>query len=387
MHARPAQDESGPRRPRVGVLGAGQLARMGQQAAIPLAVDLRVLANDPSEAAVLAGVEAVVGSTDDLDTLRAFAADVDVLTFEFEGIDPEHLRALEAEGHRLVPSPAAKLVAQDKLHQRQTLGDAGFPVPPWIRATSADEVVAFAEQHGWPLVLKAPRGGYDGRGVQVVDDVDEAAAMLAGLPDGVLVEPKLPIEREVAALVARTADGSSVVYPVVETVQRHAMLRELIAPAEIPAALADEAADLARRIVEHIDATGLIAVELFVTAKGLSVNELALRPHNSGHYSIEGAVTSQFEQHVRAVLGWPLGSPALTAPAAVTVNVVGPDDGSDPASRLPQALAVEGAHVHLYGKGARPGRKLGHVTALGPDVETARATAWRAVKILEGDAA
>ncbi|MGX6447063.1 5-(carboxyamino)imidazole ribonucleotide synthase [Patulibacter sp. S7RM1-6] len=387
VHGRPAPDASGHRRPRVGVLGAGQLARMDQQAAIPLAVDLRVLANDPSEAAVLAGVEAVIGSTDDLDVLRAFADDVDVLTFEFEGIDPEHLRALEEEGHVLVPSPAAKLVAQDKLHQRQTLGEAGFPVPPWIRATHADEIAAFADEHGWPLVLKAPRGGYDGRGVQVVDDVDEAAGMLAGLPGGVLVEPKLPIEREVAALVARTGDGSSVVYPVVETVQRDAMLRELIAPAEIPAALADEAADLARRIVEHIDATGLIAVELFVTAEGLSVNELALRPHNSGHYSIEGAVTSQFEQHVRAVLGWPLGSPALTAPAAVTVNVVGPEDGSDPAVRLPRALAVEGAHVHLYGKSARPGRKLGHVTALGPDVATARDTAWRAVKILEGDAA
>jgi 5-(carboxyamino)imidazole ribonucleotide synthase len=357
---------------------------MDQQAAIALDVDLRLLADGPHDGAVLAGVEALVGDHGDLDVLRAFASGVDVVTFEFEGVDNALLQALVDEGHRLVPEPAAKLYAQDKLHQRRGLGAAGFPVPPFEHARTAVDVAEFARRFGWPVVLKAPRGGYDGRGVGVIADAEEAAAFLAPLPDGALVEPALTIEREIAVQVARTSDGTTAAYPVVETVQVDAMLRELVAPAEVPEALAAEAVDLAVRIVEHIGATGLIAVELFVTPDGLQVNELAMRPHNSGHYSIEGAVTSQFEQHLRAALDWPLGATDLTAPAAVTVNVVGPADGSDPRERLPQALAVPGAHVHLYGKGARAGRKLGHVTALGPDVATARATAWRAVTILEG---
>jgi 5-(carboxyamino)imidazole ribonucleotide synthase len=368
------------------VLGAGQLARMDQQAAIALDVDLRVLADGPGDAAVLAGVEAQVGDHRDLDVLRAFAADVDVVTFEFEGADPAFLATLAEEGHRLVPPPGAKLFAQDKLHQRRELGAAGVPVPAFEHARTAVDVAEFAATHGWPVVLKAPRGGYDGRGVGVVGDAEEAAAFLAPLPDGALVEPSLAIEREVAVQVARRSDGTTAAYPVVETVQVDAMLRELVAPAEVPEAVAAEAVDLAVRIVDHIGALGLVAVELFLTPDGLVVNELAMRPHNSGHYSIEGAVTSQFEQHVRAALDWPLGSTALVAPAAVTVNVVGPEDGSDPRTRLPEALAVAGAHVHLYGKGARPGRKLGHVTALADDVATARDVAWRAVRILEGTA-
>jgi 5-(carboxyamino)imidazole ribonucleotide synthase len=386
LNPRPPAPDDAPRRPRLGVLGAGQLARMDLQAAIALDVDLRLLADGPGDAAVLAGAEALVGDHSDLDVLRAFASGVDVVSFEFEGVDNALLQALEDEGHRLVPRPAAKLYAQDKLHQRRGLGDAGFPVPPFEHARTAVDVAEFAAAQGWPVVLKAPRGGYDGRGVGVVADAEEAAAFLAPLPDGALVEPALTIVREIAVQVARTSDGTTAAYPVVETVQHEAMLRELVAPAEVDDALATEAVDLAVRIVDHIGATGLVAVELFVTPDGLLVNELAMRPHNSGHYSIEGATTSQFEQHVRAALDWPLGSTDLVAPAAVTVNVVGPEDGSDPRERLPRALAVPGAHVHLYGKGARPGRKLGHVTALGPDVATARATAWRAVEILEGTA-
>jgi 5-(carboxyamino)imidazole ribonucleotide synthase len=386
LNPRPPAPDDAPSRPRIGILGAGQLARMDQQAAIPLDLDLRLLADGPADAAVLAGTEALVGDHGDLDVLRAFASGVDVVTFEFEGVDNALLQTLVDEGHRLVPAPAAKLFAQDKLHQRRGLGDAGFPVPPFEHARTVADVAAFAATHGWPVVLKAPRGGYDGRGVGVVDDEAEAAAFLEPLPDGALVEPKVVIEREIAVQVARTSDGASVAYPVVETVQHEAMLRELVAPAEIPAELAREAVDLAVAIVDHIGATGLVAVELFVTPDGLRINELAMRPHNSGHYSIEGAVTSQFEQHLRAALDWPLGSTALVAPAAVTVNVVGPEDGSDPRTRLREALAVEGAHVHLYGKGARAGRKLGHVTALGPDVATAKEIAWRAVDVLEGRA-
>jgi 5-(carboxyamino)imidazole ribonucleotide synthase len=201
-----------------------------------------------------------------------------------------------------------------------------------------------------------------------------------------VLEPALAIERELAVQVARTSDGKMATYPVVETVQRDAMLRELICPADLSGERALQACELARGIVAHIGATGIAAVELFLTPDGLLVNELALRPHNSGHHTIEATATSQFEQHLRAALDWPLGETRLRAPAAVTVNVIGPADGSDPRSRLRAALAVPGAHVHLYGKEARPGRKLGHVTALGRDRPSAREIAWRAARILEGAA-
>jgi 5-(carboxyamino)imidazole ribonucleotide synthase len=280
-----------------------------------------------------------------------------------------------------VPAPAAKLYAQDKLHQRRELAAAGFPVPPFTHARTTIDVAQFAARHGWPVVMKAPRGGYDGRGVLVATTAADAASYLAELADGALLEPALAIECELAVQVARTSDGRSVTYPVVETIQRDAMLRELICPAQISAAHALQACELARTIVEHIGASGLIAVELFLTPDGLLVNELALRPHNSGHHTIEATVTSQFEQHLRAVLDWPLGATELVAPA--TVNVIGPPDGSDPRDRLAPALGVAGAHVHLYGKTARPGRKLGHVTALGADTAGARRTAWRAADILE----
>jgi 5-(carboxyamino)imidazole ribonucleotide synthase len=381
INARPPGSTVGPR---IGILGAGQLARMDVQAAIALDLEVRVLAGSAQDAAVLAGAEAVVGDHRDPAVLAEFAAGVDVLTFEFEGLDPAHLIALEQAGHRLVPVPAAKLLAQDKLVQRTTLAQAGFPVPPFVHARSAADAEAFAERHGWPVIAKAPRGGYDGRGVAIAQDAAQAGEFIDGLPDGALLEPALTIERELAVQVARTSDGATVAYPVVETVQREAMLRELIAPADISPQRAREAVELAGAIVESIGATGLVAVELFVTLDGLLVNELAMRPHNSGHHTIEATTTSQFEQHLRAALDWPLGATELVAPAAVTVNVVGPADGSDPRERRAAAVAVPGAHVHLYGKAARPGRKLGHVTALGPDVATAREIAWRAANILEG---
>ena len=379
-------DSSARRGALLGILGAGQLARMDLEAAIALDLDLTVLASSVDDAAVRAGARARIGDHHELAVLEAFAAEVDVVTFEFEGIDPAHLTALERAGHRLVPSARAKLFAQDKLHQRRELAAAGFPVPPFAHARTAIDLIEFAATYGWPVVMKAPRGGYDGRGVVIATTESEGAAYLAELPGGALLEPALAIECELAVRVARSSDGTMATYPVVETVQRDAMLRELVCPAEISEQHALQACELARGIVAHIGATGLAAVELFLTPEGLLVNELALRPHNSGHHTIEATVTSQFEQHLRAALDWPLGETRLRAPAAVTVNVVGPADGSDPRDRLREALAVGGAHIHLYGKQARPGRKLGHVTALGRDRATARQTAWRAARILEGSA-
>ena len=360
------------------MVGGGQLARMTQQAAIALAVELTVLDAAGSPAAQ-AGAQLVEGRPDDPAALRALAEATDVITFDHELVPPAAMEQLAAEGRLVRPAPAAQRLAQDKLHARRTLADLGLPVPAFAPATSRADVDRFAAEHGWPVVLKARSGGYDGRGVAVVDDSATAAEALAAMRDDAVVEEHVAIARELAVLIARRPSGEMTVYPVVETRQEDAQLRELVVGASNP-----EAEALGVRIVEHADATGIVAVELFETADGsLLVNELALRPHNSGHWTIEGATTSQFEQHLRAVLDWPLGETDLRAPAVATVNVLG-QEGGDPQAGLPAALAVPGAHVHLYGKRSRPGRKLGHVTALGEDAGTALATARRAVAALEG---
>jgi 5-(carboxyamino)imidazole ribonucleotide synthase len=365
------------------MIGAGQLARMTHQAAVGLGVELTVLAADRHDSAVAAGARHRIGRADDRGALAALAGEADVVTFDHEHVPLDALAELARAGHAIRPAPAAKALAQDKLHARRTLRDLGFPVPAFAAASTAGEIAAFARDAGWPVVVKAQRGGYDGRGVHVVQDAEAAGRALAASGGATLVEEHVKIATEVAVLVARRPSGDAVAYPVVETVQSDGMLVELVAPAPVAAATAAEATALALRLAEGVGATGLVALELFVTAGGaLLVNELALRPHNSGHWTIEGAETSQFEQHLRAVLDWPLGATTLRAPAVATVNVVGRGD-ADPADRLPAALAVPGAHVHLYGKRARDGRKLGHVTALGPDAATARGVAREAAARLE----
>jgi 5-(carboxyamino)imidazole ribonucleotide synthase len=371
------------RPPRVAMVGAGQLARMTHQAAIALGVELRVLADSEADPAVTAGAAHLIGSPESLGDLQALAAEADVVTFDHEKIPPEHLSALEADGVLLAPSPAAKLFAQDKHAARRELSARGFPVPPFILAGTRDETERFGDEHGWPLIGKVVRGAYDGRGVFELSDLDAAVRALDEVGP-FLLEPRLELRRELAVLVARSVTGEVAAYPAVETVQRDAMCREVLAPADVGHGLAEEARRLALDIATGIAATGIVAIELFETQAGLLVNELALRPHNSGHYTIEGCVTSQFEQHLRAVLGWPLGATDAVAPAVAMVNVVGPDDGSDPAARIEGALSVPGAHVHLYGKQSRPGRKLGHVTVCGDDLESARAAARRAAAALEG---
>jgi 5-(carboxyamino)imidazole ribonucleotide synthase len=264
------------------------------------------------------------------------------------------------------------------------LAAAGLPVPDFAPVADAAAVERFAARHGWPVVLKARCGGYDGRGVAFARDPAEAAAVLERGGEW-LAERHVAIELELAALLARRPAGETVLWPVVHTIQRDGMCRELHVPAPVEPALAGQAEELARAVADAVGATGVLAVELFVAGGGLLVNELALRPHNSGHFSIEGAETSQFENHLRAVLDWPLGVTTPRAPHVATVNVVGGEAG-DPLERLPAALAVPGAHVHLYGKAPRPERKLGHVTALADTAEAARATARRAAALLTGEA-
>ena len=368
-------------RPTVGIVGAGQLARMAQQAAIALGIDLRVLADSPSDSAaqVIPGVFG--GDYRVLDDLRRLAKAADVVTFDHELADPDHLAALAGEGVILRPGPGTKVFAQDKLHQRRELSARGFRVPAFAEVRELTDVEAFADEHGWPVVLKAPRGGYDGRGVFVVDDAPAAGAALSDASP-LLAEALVPLVREVAVLVARRPSGHAVAWPVIETVQVEGILRELVVPAPLDTTRADQARAIGLRIAEAIDLSGVMAVELFDTGDQFLVNELACRPHNSGHWTIEGAVTSQFANHLRAVLDWPLGDTAALAPAVVTVNVLGRGDGFDPAGGLQAALAVPGVGIHLYGKEPRPGRKLGHVTALGDDAADVRERAGAAAAAL-----
>jgi 5-(carboxyamino)imidazole ribonucleotide synthase len=368
---------------RVGMIGAGQLARMTQRAAIDLGIHLIVLAVRDDEPAVSAGASRRLGAADDPAALMALAAEVDVVTLDHELVDAATLAAIEARGTPVRPSARALKVAQDKLVARETFASLGLPGPAHVVATDEAGVAALGATYGWPLVAKARTGGYDGRGVEIVADEAGLARVLARGGEWI-VEQRIDIALEIAVLVARRPSGESVVYPVVETLQRDGICHELVMPARIAAEVAERAVAIAQRIAEGIDAVGILAVEQFVTPSGeVLVNEIAVRPHNSGHATIEGTATSQFTNHLRAVLDWPLGATDLQAGCAVTVNVLGVDD-RDVAGRVPTALAVDGARIHLYGKDSRPGRKIGHVTVLGDDVGSALEAARSAAAILVG---
>jgi 5-(carboxyamino)imidazole ribonucleotide synthase len=375
--------------PVVAMVGGGQLSRMTHAAAIALGQSLRVLATDPAESAALVAADVRIGDHRDLAALQALADGATVVTFDHEHVPAEHLRTLEQAGHRVAPGPAALIHAQDKLVLRRALADAGEPQPAWAEASTVHAVTAFAEDVGWPVVLKTPRGGYDGKGVFVVGGPDQVADLLEE-HGTLLVEERVAMVRELSAQVARSPFGQVAVWPVVETVQRDGVCAEVLAPAPgLDEELATAAQELAVRIADRLGVVGMLAVELFETADGVLVNELAMRPHNSGHWTIEGARTSQFEQHLRAVLDYPLGDTAMTAPVAVMANVLGgaaaEDDWAGPP--LDERIHHFMAHwpdvkLHWYGKGQRRGRKLGHVTALGSDVAEVRARAVAAAHYL-----
>lgn len=374
-------------RPRahLGIVGAGQLARMTLQAAIPLGLRIRLLADRPDDSAALVAADVVVGSPDDAAALVAFARDCDVVTFDHELVPPSCLDAVAVAGICLRPSAEAMRLAQNKRAQRLLFSGLALPVPPFRVLRDRDDVEGALRTLGLPLVLKTERGGYDGRGVWTVERADEARALVRDLTAsgvGVVAEAWVAIERELAVLVARRPCGATAVYPLVETVQVEGICREVVCPAPVAPEVTAEAEAIATRIAAAAEVVGVLAVEFFLAGGRLLVNEIATRPHNSGHYSIEGCVTSQFEQHLRAVLDWPLGETAPAAPAVVTVNVLGGPSARDPFATLPDALATAGAHLHLYGKAPRPGRKLGHVTVCAADVETARRRAWAAAAVL-----
>ncbi len=368
------------------MIGGGQLARMTHQAAIALGQSLRVLAAGPQEPAAQVTPDVVIGSHTDLDALRRAAAGATVLTFDHEHVPTEALETLVAEGVNVAPPPAALVHAQDKLVMRRRLEAMGAPIPRYTAIEAVEDVIAFSAEVGGPVVLKTIRGGYDGRGVVLAADVDEARDVAARyLADGVpiIAEERVDMRRELAALVARSPFGQGAAWPVVETVQRDGICVVVLAPApELFDELGSSAQQLALKLAAELGVVGVLAVELFETTDGrLLVNELAMRPHNSGHWSMDGAVTSQFEQHVRAVLDYPLGDTALLAPATVMANVLG-------APRIPAMSMDERVHhlfarmpdakVHLYGKKERPGRKIGHVNLTGDDPGVLRERAERA---------
>jgi 5-(carboxyamino)imidazole ribonucleotide synthase len=358
------------------MVGGGQLARMTHQAAIALGQSLRVLAVSGDEPAPLVAPDVDLGSHTDLAALRAFAAHCDVVTLDHEHVPTEHLRALVADGVTVHPGPDALIHAQDKLVMRRRLADLGVPVPAFAPVTSVEDVAEF----GWPCVLKAARGGYDGRGVWLLRSPDDAlVASLLDRGTPLLVERFVTMRRELAALVARSPFGQGACWPVVETVQSDGICVEVIAPAPgLSTSTADEAQRLALRVAEELGVVGVLAVELFETDDGLVVNELAMRPHNSGHWTIDGAVTSQFEQHIRAVLDYPLGATDPVAPVTVMANVLGATQPDVLAidERLHHLFARFGqAKVHLYGKAERPGRKIGHVTVVGTELAPVRRVA------------
>jgi 5-(carboxyamino)imidazole ribonucleotide synthase len=387
--------------PVVGIIGGGQLARMCAGPAAELAVSLSVLAEASDASAAQVVPSAPVGSHADVDAVLAFAKHCDVVTFDHEHVPAHVLDALVTAGVPLHPSPSALRFAQDKLAMRERLTEIGVTCPRWRAARTEADVAAFAAEVGWPVVAKTPRGGYDGKGVRMAGSADELADWLAlageqegtdgPLAGGVLLEEKVDFVRELAVLIARSPSNQAAAWPVVETVQTDGICTEVLAPAPgLDRDLAAVVTEAGLRIAESLDVTGVFAVELFEVRDAATggaayvVNELAMRPHNSGHWSMDGAVTGQFEQHLRAVLDLPLGSPAPRAAYTVMANVLGGDYPElYPAYRHVMARDPE-LKVHLYGKGVRPGRKIGHVNLSGHDLADLRERAGHAADYLAG---
>jgi len=357
----------------VAVVGGGQLARMMAPAATALGITLRVLVESEQASAALAAHEIVVGMPSDPDAVRRLLAEPrpDVVTWEHEHIPAEVFAACAEAGVPARPDAGALLHAQDKIAMRTRLDALGLPNPLWCEVASLEDVADFLAEAGGRAVVKTARGGYDGKGVRVVTHPEQVADWLEAIGDGgprLLAEEAVDFDRELAIQVARRPSGEIRTWPVVESIQRDGVCSEVIAPAPGFSALAQrEVEHLAEVIATKLDVTGVLAVELFQAGERILVNELAMRPHNSGHWSIDGSVTSQFEQHLRAVLDLPLGDTTPTAAVTVMANVLG-----GAREDLPAALAQvtdPRAKVHLYGKEVRAGRKVGHVSVTGDDVD------------------
>jgi 5-(carboxyamino)imidazole ribonucleotide synthase len=357
--------------PTVAIIGGGQLARMLAEPAAALGIPLRLLAESPDVSAAQVIPDHEVGDHTDLTALRLVTDGCEVVTFDHEHVPTEHLHALEADGIAVRPGPDALVHAQDKAVMREALGRLGVPCPRNLVVETPGEVGAF----GFPCVLKTTRGGYDGKGVWFVRSEAEAAEAFERAREvgvRILAEELVDFRRELSALVARSPSGQLAAWPVVASEQRDGICREVIAPApDLDPDLAVQAQRIAMTVAGELGVVGVLAVELFETSDGrILVNELAMRPHNTGHWTQDGSVTSQFENHLRAVLDLPLGAPEARAPWTVMVNILGGTGVGRLYDGYPHALARDPRiRVHLYGKELRPGRKVGHVNAYGDDLE------------------
>ena len=366
---------------RVGVIGGGQLARMMIAPAGKLGIEIKVLAETQDSPA--AEATTLVGDFTDLETVLNFAQSVDVITFDHEHVPLAILQQLEQQGVSVQPSSKALAHAQNKLVMRQALHKIGAPNPIWKEVSTALQLDQFINEHGPEVVVKTPIGGYDGKGVRVVTSSEQvsdwlAGPMLASLGGSLLVEQKVSFKRELAQLSARNPAGDFVSWPVVETRQKNGVCSEVLSPApNLSSEMSTEAVKIARLISESLGVTGNLAVEMFETSEGeLLVNELAMRPHNSGHFTIEGSATSQFEQHLRAVLNLPLGKTDPLRPVAVMANLLGVSDSQDLVANREKVISLfPEVNIHFYGKAPRLGRKLGHITVVGDDADTCLETA------------
>ncbi|MDU7361287.1 MAG: 5-(carboxyamino)imidazole ribonucleotide synthase [Propionibacteriaceae bacterium] len=363
---------------------------MMHQAAISLGIDVQLFAEGDGVSAAQVVPDAFVGDYTDLADLQRFTKRCQVITFDHEHVPTKHLRALDIEAR---PGPDALQYAQDKAAMRQRMGELGVPCPAYVVCGSADDAVAFGERQGWPIILKTSRGGYDGKGVWKIESPDEVADVFANKPETsageqvrIVAEEFIDFTRELSAIVVRSPSNQVVAYPISETVQRDGICVETTTPA--PGLDEDRASELqamAIRIAEQLGVVGVLAVELMEAPDGrVVVNELAMRPHNTGHWTIDGAETSQFDNHIRAVLDLPLGAPNQIAPVVVMANVLGGSE-DDLTGSLQHVYARDRqAHVHLYGKDVRPGRKVGHVTCLGDDADDVRRRARHAANYMMG---
>ena len=371
-------------RPILGIVGAGQLARMMVQAAVPLNIDVRVLAKTSADSAALIAPHVEIGDPADENAIVSFGEKCDFVTLDHELVNLVGLEKLLANKVKVQPTPKTLQFAKNKLYQRTSFQAAGFPVPSFSKIDTLADFVEFGDRHGWPLAAKAITGGYDGRGVWIIGDTEAAEKLLAETKEAginLYVEEHVEIEKELAVLVVRRPSGELQTYPIIETRQEDGICHEAIAPAQISQAIEENARKIGVDVAEFTEAGGIIAIELFLKADGtILINEIATRPHNSGHLTIDGTITSQFENHLRGVMDWPLGSTTMTSKFALMLNILGSSE-ADPSDRLPLNHSNDTA-IHLYGKVARAGRKLGHITAVGDSPETIYQSAQKLINHL-----
>ena len=372
-------------RPVIGIVGAGQLARMMIQAAVPLNIDVRILAKNPNDSAALIAPSVEIGDPSDAKAIVSFGEKCDFITLDHELVSLAGLETLLASKVSVQPTPKTLRFAQDKLYQRKSFQAAGFPVPSFKKIQILNDFVEFGDLHDWPIAVKAITGGYDGRGVWIIDNLEAAEKLLTetqGADIGLYAEEHVKIEKELAVLVARRPSGQLLTYPVIETRQEEGICHEAIAPAQISNSIAQRAKKIGIDVAEFTEAGGIVAIELFLKSDGdILINEIATRPHNSGHFTIDGTITSQFENHLRGVMDWPLGSTTMTSKFALMINILGTSE-VDPSNQLPLSHTTDTA-IHLYGKIPRAGRKLGHITAVGENVETAYRSAQELMRHLQ----